>query len=79
MSRTARFLENVFVVLSSHFTWWEMVGEEPSRGHQRTGPTEEGKGANTADRPSLRRGRKGTGQAVSLSTILPPRNSQGSH
>lgn len=56
MRGAAHFLENVFVIVSSRFTWWEMVGEEPSRSHQRTGPTEEGKGAKTGDRPSLRRG-----------------------
>lgn len=53
-------------------------GEESSRRHQRTGPTEEGKGAKTRDRPSLRRGHRSPGQAVSLSTILPLCSSQGS-
>lgn len=54
-----------------------VVGEEPSRGHQRTDPTEEEKGAKTGDRPGPRRGHSDVGQAVSLPTILSLCNSQG--
>lgn len=54
-----------------------VVGEEPSRGRQRTGPTEEEKGAKTGDRPGLRRGYSGASQGVSLPTVLSLCSSQG--
>lgn len=46
VSGVARFLENVFVILSSCFTQWEVVVVgRAERGHQRPGPVVEEKGA----------------------------------
>ena len=45
MSGAARFLENVFVILSSCFTQWKVVGEGACKGPPEASPVGEGKEA----------------------------------